>query len=117
MLASLSSFIPNVVAQWDTFTTSIVETIIMLAWSGVFVFVLGLVLGIALTVTREGGILENRPLWQVLDKVTNVFRSIPFIILLAALLPVSRAIMGTAIGVPAPSSRSWWAPSRSSPAR
>ncbi len=100
MLASLSSFIPNVVAQWDTFTTSIVETIIMLAWSGVFVFVLGLLLGIALTVTREGGILENRPLWQVLDKVTNVFRSIPFIILLAALLPVSRAIMGTAIGVP-----------------
>lgn len=99
MLASLSSFIPNVVAQWDTFTTSIVETIIMLAWSGVFVFVLGLVLGVALTVTREGGILENRPLWQVLDKVTNVFRSIPFIILLAALLPVSRAIMGTAIGV------------------
>lgn len=100
MPANISALIPNVVAQWDTFCTSIVETIVMLAWSGVFVFVFGLILGVALTVTREGGILENRPLWQVLDKVTNVFRSIPFIILLAALLPVSRLIMGTAIGVP-----------------
>ena len=100
MLANISAFIPNVVAQWDTFISSIWETLLMLAWSGVFVFVLGGVLGVALTVTRAGGILENRPLWQVLDKVTNVFRSIPFIILLAALLPVSRLIMGTAIGVP-----------------
>lgn len=100
MLASISALIPNVVAQWDTFISSIWETLLMLAWSGVFVFVLGGVLGIALTVTHAGGILENRPLWQVLDKVTNIFRSIPFIILLAALLPVSRLIMGTAIGVP-----------------
>lgn len=100
MLANISAFIPNVVAQRDTFISSIWETLLMLAWSGVFVFVLGGVLGVALTVTRAGGILENRPLWQVLDKVTNVFRSIPFIILLAALLPVSRLIMGTAIGVP-----------------
>lgn len=100
MLANISAFIPNVVAQWDTFISSIWETLLMLAWSGVFVFVLGGVLGVALTVTRAGGILENHPLWQVLDKVTNVFRSIPFIILLAALLPVSRLIMGTAIGVP-----------------
>lgn len=100
MLANISAFIPNVVAQWDTFISSIWETLLMLAWSGVFVIVLGGVLGVALTVTRVGGILESRPLWQVLDKVTNVFRSIPFIILLAALLPVSRLIMGTAIGVP-----------------
>ena len=100
MLANISALIPGDVAQWDTFISSIWETLLMLAWSGVFVFVLGGVLGVALTVTRAGGILENRPLWQVLDKVTNVFRSIPFIILLAALLPVSRLIMGTAIGVP-----------------
>ena len=52
-----------------------------------------------LTVTKEGGILQAKALYQVLDKIINFFRSIPFIILLAALIPLTRLISGTAIGV------------------
>ena len=51
-------------------------------------FVGGLFLGVVLTVTKEGGILQAKALYQVLDKIINFFRSIPFIILLAALIPL-----------------------------
>ena len=52
-----------------------------------------------MTVTRPGGILENRAVYQILDKLINFIRSIPFIILLTAVMPLSRLIMGTAIYV------------------
>ena len=58
-----------------------------------------LALGVLLTVTKPGGILQNRVIYQILDKLVSLFRSIPFIILLTWVLPVSRAIMGTAIYV------------------
>ncbi len=67
--------------------------------AGAIAFVGGLFLGVVLTVTKEGGILQARALYQVLDKIINFFRSIPFIILLAALIPLTRLISGTAIGV------------------
>ena len=60
---------------------------------------LGLALGVLITVTKPGGILENKVAYQILDKVISLFRSIPFIILLTWVMPVSRAIMGTAIYV------------------
>ena len=44
-------------------------------------------------------LLENKVLYQILDKLINFFRSIPFIILLTWVIPISRAIMGTAINV------------------
>ena len=72
----------------------------MVGWSGSIAFVLGLFLGIVLTVTKPGGILEQKVVYQVLDKLVNFFRSIPFIILLTWVIPLSRAIMGTAINVP-----------------
>jgi len=50
-------------------------------------------------VTREGGIMQRKALYQVLDKLINVCRSIPFVIFIAILLPVTKAIMGTKIGV------------------
>ena len=71
----------------------------MVVWSGAISFVLGLILGVLLTVTKPGGILENRAAYQILDKLASLFRSIPFIILLTWVMPVSRAIMGTAIYV------------------
>ena len=69
------------------------------AWAGVFMFVFGLILGVLLTVTREGSILENKPVYQVLDKVINIIRSIPFVILIALLMNLTKVIMGTRIGV------------------
>jgi D-methionine transport system permease protein len=59
---------------------------------------MGIVLGVLLIVTREGDILENIVFWTILDKLVNFFRSIPFIIMIALMIPVTRAIVGTAIG-------------------
>lgn len=95
----LRSIMPNVMSKLPQFYKSIEETLKMLAWSGSISFVLGLFLGIVLIVTKKGGILQNTIINQVLDKVINFFRSIPFIILLAALIPLTRMMMGTAIGV------------------
>ncbi|AEF84284.1 D-methionine transport system permease protein MetI [Treponema primitia ZAS-2] len=75
------------------------QTLHMMALTGIIAFTIGLVLALILTVTRKGDILENLSLWTVLDKIINLFRSIPFIILLALLIPVTRFIAGTAIGV------------------
>ncbi|MCR5527384.1 MAG: ABC transporter permease [Lachnospiraceae bacterium] len=95
----LTSFMPNLIDKWYEFLQAIVDTIIMELWAGGIGFVLGFTFGITLTVTREGGICENKPVFKILDAVTNLFRSIPFIILLTALMPLSRAIMGTAINI------------------
>ena len=90
---------PYVMKKPEQLGKSIVETLQMTAWAGGFMFVCGLALGILLTVTREGGILEKRPVYQVLDKVINLLRSIPFVILIALLMNLTKFIMGTRIGV------------------
>ena len=71
----------------------------MLAVSGSISFFLGLFFGVVLIVTRKGGILQNLLIYRVLDKAIDVIRSIPFIILMVLLIPVSRAIVGTGAGV------------------
>lgn len=95
----LRTLLPNVMEKLPVFFESIVETLVMTGWAGAIAFVLGSVLGVVITVTKKGAILQNAGIYQVLDKVINFFRSIPFIILLACLFPLTRAIMGTAIGV------------------
>lgn len=95
----LNSIIPNVMEKLPQFYKSFEQTLIMVGWSGSISFVLGLLLGIVITVTKKGGILQNSAIYQFLDKVINFFRSIPFIILLAALVPLTRFVSGTAIGV------------------
>lgn len=95
----LNKWIPNVMERLPDFWQAIGDTLLMVVWSGVISFVLGLALGVVVTVTRPGGILENRAVYQILDKLINFIRSIPFIILLTAVMPLSRLIMGTAIYV------------------
>ena len=95
----LESLIPNVMADPKRFWDSIIATLQMTLWSGCVMFLMGLLLGIALTVTRAGGILQQKTVYQVLDKIINLCRSIPFVIFIALLLPVTKAIMGTKIGV------------------
>ena len=95
----LNNLIPNVMDKLPVFYESIYETIVMIGWSGSISFLLGLLLGIIITVTKTGNILENSVVYHVLDKTVNFFRSIPFIILLAGLVPFTRMVMGTAIGV------------------
>lgn len=99
MAELLNGLIPNVMARTDIFWNSIGETLIMVGWSGAISFLIGIVLGVLITVTRQGGIMEQRALYHVLDKLINLFRSIPFVVLLACLVPLTRLIMGTSIGV------------------
>lgn len=95
----LNDLIPNIMSKLPAFYTALSDTLLMMVWSGIFILIFGLLFGIVITVTRKGGILENNIIYQILDKLINLFRSIPFIILLTAVMPLSRLIMGTAINV------------------
>jgi D-methionine transport system permease protein len=77
------------------------ETIIMTFLSGFFGFLLGLPTGILLFLTRKGQLLEQRSFNRVLSVIVNIFRSIPFIILIVWMIPFTRALIGTSIGVSA----------------
>lgn len=77
------------------------ETIVMTFLSGFFGFLLGLPLGISLFLTGKGQLLENRFYNSCLSVVVNVFRSIPFIILIVWMIPFTRIIVGTSIGMSA----------------
>src|SRR5699024_4065478 len=64
-----------------------------------YAFVAGLLLGTLLVVTRKGNILENKFIYGIIDGVVNLFRSIPFVILITVLIPLTTIIVGTFIGV------------------
>ena len=98
MAALLERYFPNVVAIQDEFVTATIQTLYMVFWTSLIAGILGILLGIVLVVTRPNGILENRPLFEFLDKVINVVRSIPFIILLTLLGTFTRFLVGTTIG-------------------
>lgn len=74
------------------------ETLYMTLASTLLAYVFGLPLGVLLVVTDEKGILPCKPLKAVLDVIVNVTRSIPFLILMIAVIPFTRAITGTSIG-------------------
>ena len=99
MQGRLEVWFPNVMARLTEFWKAFRDTLTMFGIAGAFVLLFGLFFGVLLVTTRKGGILENAVVFQILDKAINVFRSIPFIILLTLLLPLTRLIMGTAIGV------------------
>jgi D-methionine transport system permease protein len=82
----------------DLLLRSLWETILMTAASGIISLAAGLPLGLTLVLTARGGIAENRWINSVLGAVINGFRSVPFIILLVALIPLTRLIVGTALG-------------------
>lgn len=75
------------------------QTFQMLFISGLIAFVLGLVLGVLLIVTKKDGLMQNQVVYKFLDKAVDIVRSIPFIILMVLLIPVSRAVVGTGSGV------------------
>ncbi len=87
--------------SWSTILEAFLETVQMVSISFIFSVILGLPLGILLYVTRPGQILENKIVFTILNGVINVFRSLPFIILLVAIIPVTKFIVGTSIGTEA----------------
>ncbi|WP_244609466.1 methionine ABC transporter permease [Bifidobacterium moukalabense] len=80
------------------FIDSFIQTLIMVVVTGVISFILATIFAVILTLTQRGGLVQQSVIFNVLDKLINLFRSIPFIILAAALVPFTRALAGTAIG-------------------
>ncbi|MEI9918455.1 MAG: methionine ABC transporter permease MetI [Bacteroidota bacterium] len=77
------------------------ETIVMTLLSGLFGFALGMPVGILLFLTQKGQVLEQPVLYRLISVIVNIFRSIPFIILIVWMIPFTRALVGTSIGVSA----------------
>ncbi|MEK4066317.1 methionine ABC transporter permease [Peribacillus sp. FSL R5-0717] len=82
----------------EQLSTAFGDTLYMVAISLIFSGLIGLPLGILLVITRKGHILENKWIFNVLNPIINILRSVPFIILLVALIPFTRMIVGSAIG-------------------
>ncbi|WP_207871677.1 ABC transporter permease [Enterococcus sp. DIV2402] len=101
MQALLEKYLPNVIQIPNEFVQATIDTLYMSFFTSIVSGVLGIFFGVILVVTRQGGILENLFIFNVLDKIVNIVRSIPFIILLSLLVGVTRLIVGTSIGATA----------------
>ncbi|WP_126425016.1 methionine ABC transporter permease [Brevibacillus marinus] len=94
----LATLFPAVVQFWDIIEKSIYETIYMVGVSLFFASLIGIPLGVLLVITSRNHLLPLPAVNQVLGLVVNIFRSIPFIVLVILLIPVARLIIGTSIG-------------------
>ena len=89
------TYLPNVYLIPDEFVEATKQTLYMSFWTAFIGGMIGIILGVTLVVTRPNGLLANRLLFEILDKLINIIRSIPFIILL------TRFLVGTTIGAKA----------------
>ena len=85
----------------ETITRGIWETLQMTFFSSVLAYLFGLPLGVLLYVTAKGHLFQNRIVYAVVGALVNIFRSIPFLILLVLFIPVTRFLVGTSIGTTA----------------
>lgn len=85
----------------DGFLLAGKQTLIMVSVSLVIGVILGGIIGITLVLTRPGGIRPNHMIYAILNPIVNVIRSLPFIILLVAIIPLTRLIIGSSIGTAA----------------
>ncbi|WP_285298181.1 methionine ABC transporter permease [Lactiplantibacillus plantarum] len=97
----MTALIPNVLQMKAEFIQATLETLYMTAVSALVAGILGLGLGVLLVVTQPHGILADGPSYQVLDKLTNLLRSVPFIILLAVISPLTSYLIGATVGTTA----------------
>lgn len=86
---------------FDLILKGTIDTLYMTSVAALVAYLVGLPLGIALVTTEKGHILENIALNQVLGVIVNTARSVPFIILMVAVIPLTRAIVGSSIGTTA----------------
>lgn len=90
------SLFPNV--RFDKIFEATIETLYMTTISAVFVFLLGLIIGLVLFLTSSNQLLENKWINRILSALVNVFRSIPFVILIILLLNFTKLLVGTILG-------------------
>lgn len=86
---------------WNTIGSGVWETIRMTIAATIFAYIAGLPLGILLAVTAKGSFAENKIIYGILGIIVNIFRSIPFLILLVLLIPLTRFLTGSSIGTTA----------------
>lgn len=98
MLEFFQIYLPNVVEKWPEVIRSVYETFYFIFVVGSFSLFFGLILGVIIVVTKKDGILENRIVYFILDKIINFCRAVPFIILLILLVPLTKLIAGTYVG-------------------
>ena len=84
--------------NWDRMWAATIETAYMTSISVVITFILGILLGLLLFLTSKGNLLENKLINGITSSVVNIFRSIPFIILIVLLIPFTKVLVGTIIG-------------------
>ncbi|MGD6832487.1 methionine ABC transporter permease [Sutcliffiella halmapala] len=87
--------------NWDKMYDATMETLYMSSISVLITFFLGIILGLLLFLTAKGNIWQNRFINGLVAAVVNIFRSIPFVILIVLLIPFTRTILGTIIGADA----------------
>ncbi|PAE25583.1 MULTISPECIES: methionine ABC transporter permease [Bacillaceae] len=92
----LNEWFPNV--KWDSMWEATVETLYMTTISVIATFILGAILGLLLFLTSKGNIWENAAINKIISAFVNIFRSIPFIILIVLLIPFTKFLLGTMIG-------------------
>lgn len=96
----MAEFITAFWAEYgDVLLEGIRDTLVMTGVSTLFAYLLGLPMGVILILTRPHGIRPNRVVYRVLDWIINVGRSLPFIILMVAIMPFTKIVVGTKIGV------------------
>lgn len=83
----------------DLLLTGTTDTLIMVGVSAIVAFLIGLPMAVVLVSTSEHGIYPSKPINQALGWVVNITRSVPFLILMVALIPITRWIVGTSYGV------------------
>ncbi|MFM1653860.1 methionine ABC transporter permease [Brevibacillus sp. B_LB10_24] len=85
--------------DWEDISQATIDTLAMLGFSTLFTVVIGLPLGILLFLSSKGQLLQNRFFYAIVSFIVNVLRSVPFIILMILLIPVTKFIVGTSLGV------------------
>ncbi|EKN3488247.1 ABC transporter permease [Yersinia enterocolitica] len=84
----------------EQFVQALHDTLVMVSISLVIGSLIGIPLGILLVVTRPGGLIKNRTFYNILNPIINIIRSLPFIILMVSIIPLTRLIVNTTIGTP-----------------
>ncbi|RSL30360.1 ABC transporter permease [Salibacterium salarium] len=92
----VNNLLPNV--NWESMWEASLETVYMSILAVAVTFILGIILGLLLYLTDKGNFWENKAIHAVTASVVNIFRSIPFIILLILLIPFTNLIVGTMLG-------------------
>lgn len=85
----------------DQFLQACYETFYMVFFALILGSLIGISLGVCLVTTRPGGLLENNRIYRIINPIINLVRSLPFIILLVAIVPFTKFIVGSSIGTTA----------------